>query len=79
MSSTIAQKLELAQIRADRAQESLKEAEFNLKGGMFRTAVNRSHNAVLYAAKTLSILKGVDPVKHEGVKTMLALEFQKKG
>ncbi|MEO0277865.1 MAG: hypothetical protein ABIM21_01080 [candidate division WOR-3 bacterium] len=39
MSSTIAQKLELAQIRADRAQESLKEAEVNSKGRMFRTSI----------------------------------------
>lgn len=45
---------------------------------MFRTAVNRSYYAVVYSARALLILKGIDPAKHEGVKTMLALEFEKK-
>lgn len=79
MTLTMEQKLELSQIRANRAEETLKEAEFNLRGKMFRTAVNRSYYAVLYAARALLILKGIEPVKHEGVKTMLALEFEKKG
>ncbi|MCX7914517.1 MAG: HEPN domain-containing protein [Thermodesulfovibrionales bacterium] len=78
MTLTIKQKLELSQIRVNRAEEALKEAEYNLKGKMFRTTVNRSYYAVLYAARALLILKGIDPIKHEGVKTMLALEFEKK-
>lgn len=66
MSLKMEQKLKLSQIRADRAEETLKKAEFNLKDGMFRTTVNRSYYAVLYAARALLILKGIDPVKHEG-------------
>ncbi|MCX8030772.1 MAG: HEPN domain-containing protein [Thermodesulfovibrionales bacterium] len=63
MTLTIKQKLELSQIRVNRAEEALKEAEYNLKGKMFRATVNRSYYALLYAARVLLILTRYIPNK----------------
>jgi len=42
---------------------------------MHKTSVNRSYYEVLHSARSLLILKGIDPIKHDGVKTMISLHF----
>ncbi len=57
--------------------EALSDAASNLSGNAYKTSVNRSYYAVLHTARSLLILKGVDPLRHEGVVTMLSLHFIK--
>lgn len=71
------EKIALSDVRFEKAGEMLSDAVRNLKAGMYKTSVNRSYYAVLHAARSLLILKGVDPIRHEGVKTMLSLHFVK--
>ncbi|MFN3480200.1 MAG: HEPN domain-containing protein [Thermodesulfovibrionales bacterium] len=78
MSLTLEQKIIISDNRFEKAVEALNDAEQSLNAGMYRVATNRSFYAALYAAKSILILKGVDPIKHDGVKTMLALEFERK-
>jgi hypothetical protein len=50
---------------------------FELK--MYKTSVNRSYYAIFHAARALLILRGIEPVHHDGVITMLSLHFVKSG
>ncbi|MCL5422713.1 MAG: HEPN domain-containing protein [Nitrospirae bacterium] len=71
------EKIALSDVRLEKAGEMLSDAVRSLKAGMYKTSVNRSYYAVLHAARSLLILKGVDPIRHEGVKTMVSLHFVK--
>ncbi len=71
------EKIALADIRFEKSKNMLSDAVNSFKSGMYKTSVNRSYYAVLHSARSLLILKGVDPVRHDGVKTMLALHFIK--
>ena len=55
----------------------LDDAINTFKAGMYKTSVNRSYYAVLHSARALLILKGVDPIRHDSVKTMFSLHFIK--
>jgi uncharacterized protein (UPF0332 family) len=71
------EKIILSDVRFKKGEEMLSDAVKSLKNGMHMTSVNRSYYASLHAARSLLILKGVDPASHEGVKTMLSLHFIK--
>ncbi|HWR57764.1 MAG TPA: HEPN domain-containing protein, partial [Thermodesulfovibrionales bacterium] len=53
------------------------DASDTLRSGLLKTSVNRSYYAVLHSARSLLVLKGIDPTQHDGVKTMLSLHFIK--
>ena len=71
------EKISLSDIRFQKSQEMLSDAISSFKIGMYKTSVNRSYYAVLHSSRSLLILKGIDPLRHEGVKTMLSLHFIK--
>lgn len=72
-----ADKIALSDYRFDKSRETLTDAIANLNTGAYKTSINRSYYAVLHAARSLLILKGIDPLRHEGIKTMLSLHFVK--
>ncbi len=71
------EKIALSDIRFEKSKNMLSDAVNSFKSGMYKTSVNRSYYAVLHSARSLLILKGVDPIRNDGVKTMLALHFVK--
>jgi len=71
------EKIILSDIRFKKGQEMLADAVKSMKNSMYMTSVNRSYYAALHAARSLLILKGVDPLTHDGVKTMISLHFIK--
>ena len=73
----IEEKIILSDIRFKKGEEMLGDAVKSMKNGMYMTSVNRSYYAALHAARSLLILKGVDPLSHDGVKTMISLHFIK--
>ncbi len=75
----IEEKISLSNIRFDKSQEMLNDAVENFKYGMYKTSINRSFYAVLHATRSLLILKGADPIRHDGVLTIFSLHFIKPG
>ncbi len=71
------EKIALSDVRTEKSTDMLSDASHTLKSGLFKTSVNRSYYAALHSARSLLILKGIDPVQHDGVKTMLSLHFIK--
>lgn len=71
------EKIALSDVRAEKSNDMLSDASDTLKSGLFNTSVNRSYYAALHSARSLLILKGIDPLQHDGVKTMLSLHFIK--
>jgi uncharacterized protein (UPF0332 family) len=71
------EKIALSNTRFEKSREMLSDSLTALRTGMFKTSINRSYYAVLHAARSLLILKGIDPVRHDTVKTMLSLHFIK--
>ncbi len=69
------EKITLSDLRAEKGREALSDAINNFNAGMYKTSVNRSYYAVLHSTRSLLILKGIDPSRHDGVKTMLGLHF----
>lgn len=74
---SIEEKIALSNYRIQKSKEALSDATSNFNADIFKTSVNRSYYSVLHAARSLLILKGVDPLRHEGVITMLSLHFIK--
>ncbi len=73
------EKITLSELRAEKSRSALSDVINNFNAGMYKTSVNRSYYAVLHSARSLLILKGIDPVKHEGIKTMISLHFIRTG
>ena len=71
------EKIALSDVRAEKSNDMFSDASDTLKSGLFNTSVNRSYYAALHSARSLLILKGIDPLQHDGVKTMLSLHFIK--
>ena len=71
-------KINLSNIRMEKAEDFIADADENLKNGRYRTAINRSYYAILSASRSLLILEGFNPLSHEGIVTMLSLHFVKK-
>ncbi|MDO4163291.1 MAG: HEPN domain-containing protein [Bacteroides sp.] len=69
----------LALYRFERAEQTLKEAEYMRNGGFFNAAVNRLYYACFYAATGLLVAKGIEAGTHTGVKTMLSYHFIRTG
>jgi uncharacterized protein (UPF0332 family) len=74
---SIEEKIALSDVRRKKSKEMLSDAVSSLKARMYLTSVNRSYYAALHSARALLILKGIDPVRHDGVKTMISLHFIK--
>ncbi len=77
MELTRDEKTALSDLRFQKSNEMFEDALFNLKSKRFKTSANRSYYSVYHAARSLLILKGIDPAKHDGVKTMFSLHFVK--
>lgn len=57
----------------------LQDARKSLESGMFKTSINRSYYAALHATRSLLILKGLDPVTHDGAIKLLSIDFIRTG
>ena len=77
MELTREDKISLSDLRYKKGMEMLDDAAHNLKSKRHKTAANRSYYSAFHAARSLLILKGIDPAKHDGVKTMFSLHFIK--
>lgn len=73
------EKLELSKYRLRKAKDLLKDAKNLLELEGFDSSVNRSYYAILTAARSLLILRGIDAETHDGVRTMFSREFIKTG
>lgn len=72
-------KVQLSDIRFEKAREFLLDAQANLEQSRFRTAINRAYYAVLQAVRSLLVLQGLDVETHGGAITVLSLHFVKPG
>ncbi len=72
---TTEEKIALSDLRYEKAKEMLSDASETLKIRLYSTSINRSYYAALHAARALLILKGSDPVTHEGTIRLLSLDF----
>ena len=70
---------DLISYRLQRANETIEEADYNAKGGYYNAAVNRLYYSCYYAASALMLANNLETSTHRGIKTMLGLEFVKKG
>lgn len=77
MGLTSEEKISLSDIRFQKAEEMLSDASLNLENKRYKTSANRSYYAAYHGARSLLILKGIDPSTHDGVKTMFSLHFVK--
>jgi uncharacterized protein (UPF0332 family) len=76
---TVEERIALSELRVERAKEMLDDAKKAYEAGMYKTSINRSYYAVLHATRSLLILKGIDPVTHDGAIKLMSLEFVKPG
>ncbi len=72
---SIKEKVTLSDTRSIKSKEMLSDAVKSLKQVMYKTSINRSYYTVLHSARSLLILKGIDPIRHDGVKTMMSMHF----
>jgi uncharacterized protein (UPF0332 family) len=72
-------KKDLAAYRLDKAETFLNDARTLLDTSSYGSSANRSYYAMLSAARSLLILRGISADTHDGVKTMLSREFIKTG
>ena len=72
-------KKDLAAYRLDKAEAFLNDSRTLLDASSYGSSANRSYYAMLSAARSLLILRGISADTHEGVKTMLSREFIKTG
>jgi len=79
MTLNIGDKRDLAAYRLDRAESFLKDARILLEASSYGSSANRSCYAMLSAARSLLVLRGIGADSHEGVKTMISREFIKPG
>lgn len=79
MTLSVKDKIELSRYRMEKAHKLLQDAINLFSAGSYESCINRCYYAVLYASRSLLILRGIDPESHEGVKTMLSKEFIKTG
>ena len=66
---------DLIAYRLQRANETLKEADYNAQGDYYNAAVNRLYYACYYAASALMVANNLEASSHKGIKTMLGLKF----
>ncbi len=63
----------------ERAHESISEAKYLRDGGYFNGAVTRLYYACFNAARGLLTANGISTSTHNGVKTMISMNFIRKG
>lgn len=77
MTLSVEEKINLSNYRLEKAKESLNDSSLLFSNKSYNASANRSYYAVLLAARSLLILRGIDPESHEGVKIMFAKEYIK--
>ena len=73
------QRADLVKYYFERAHESIEEAKYLRDGGYFNGAVTRLYYACFNAARGLLTAKCIDTSTHNGVKTMISMQFIRKG
>ncbi len=63
--------------RLERAEETIKDAEYLLNNTSLFSAVNRIYYAIFYFVNALLLLKGLSSSKHSGVRALFNKEFIK--
>lgn len=74
---SIEEKIALSDYRFEKAKEALRDGILAFENSSLKVSANRAYYAVLHAIRSLLILKGIDPVTHDGAKTMFSLHFIK--
>lgn len=69
----------LIEYRLERAKETLKEAQYNADGKYYNAAVNRLYYACYYAASALMLEYNLEASTHNGIKSMIGLNFVRTG
>ena len=65
----------IVKYRIERANEALREAEYNFAGKFYNLTANRLYYACFYACQALLIKNGISPNSHQGVFRMISLHF----
>ena len=73
------QRSDLVAYYFERAHESIEEAMYLRDGGYYNGAVTRVYYACFNASRALLTANGFDASTHNGVKTMISMEFIRKG
>ena len=73
------QRADLVSYYFERAHESIAEAKYLRDGGYYNGAVTRLYYACFNAGRGLLTANGIDTSTHNGVKTMISMEFIRKG
>lgn len=73
------QRADLVSYYFERAHESIAEAKYLRDGGYFNGAVTRLYYACFNASRGLLTANGIDASTHNGVKTMISMNFIRKG
>lgn len=73
------QRADLVSYYFERAHESIAEAKYLRDGGYFNGAVTRLYYACFNAGRALLTANGIDTSTHNGVKTMISMNFIRKG
>ena len=73
------QRSDLVDYFFERAHESIEEAKYLRDGNYFNGAVTRLYYACFNASRGLLTACGIDTSTHHGVKTMISMEFIRKG
>lgn len=73
------QRADLVKYYFERAHESIEEAKYLRDGGYYNGSVTRLYYACFNAARGLLTANDIDTSTHNGVKTMISMEFIRKG
>jgi uncharacterized protein (UPF0332 family) len=73
------QRADLVNYFFERAHESIDEAKYLRDGGYYNGAVTRLYYACFNAARGLLTANGIDTSTHNGVKSMISMNFIRKG
>jgi uncharacterized protein (UPF0332 family) len=73
------QRADLVNYFFERAHESIDEAKYLRDGGYYNGAVTRLYYACFNAARGLLTVNGIDTSTHNGVKSMISMNFIRKG
>lgn len=68
----------MIEYRIERAYATLKEADYNAKGGYYYAAINRMYYACFYAVIALLLKYDISIQTHQSARAMLGLHFVSK-
>ena len=63
----------------DRAKEAIRAAQLLFENGFVRDAISKLYYSLLYNARALLLVKGLEPKSHEGALRLFGLHFVKPG